>query len=85
MKKVVSFCFLSLLLAFTSIGVKAQSGLVLDPPNLPNPMQVNVSDTFYISPISSCFDALGLQDNDKISIEWSWLCSRRQTLPSGAR
>lgn len=70
MKKVVSFCFLSLLLAFTSIGVKAQSGLVLDPPNLPNPMQVNVSDTFYISPISSCFDALGLQDNDKISIEW---------------
>lgn len=72
MKKVLSFCIFSMLLAVLSFGVKAQtpSGLTLSPANI-DP-QVGVQDTVYLIP-GSCFDALGLADNDKISIEWEIL------------
>ena len=72
MKKVVSFCIFSVLLAVLSLGVKAQtpSGLTLSPANI-SP-QVGVQDTVYLIP-DACFDALGLTDNDQISIEWEIL------------
>ena len=72
MKKVVSFCIFSVLLAVLSLGVKAQtpSGLTLSPANLTP--QVGVQDTIYLIP-DACFDALGLADDDKISIEWEVL------------
>lgn len=72
MKKVVSFCIFSVLLAVLSLGVKAQtpSGLTLSPANF-SP-QVGVQDTIYLIP-DACFDALGLADDDKISIEWEIL------------
>lgn len=72
MKKVVSFCIFSVLLAVLSLGVKAQtpSGLTLSPANITP--QVGVQDTIYLIP-DACFDALGLADNDKISIEWEIL------------
>ena len=73
MKKVLSFCVLSVLLAVLSLGLKAQSGLVLTPANLPDPIVLNQYDTVYISPISDCFDSLGLADDDKVSIEWQVL------------
>ncbi len=72
MKKVVSFCIFSVLLAVLSLGVKAQtpSGLTLSPANLTP--QVGVQDTVYLIP-DACFDALGLSDDDQISIEWEIL------------
>lgn len=72
MKKVVSFCIFSVLLAVLSLGVKAQtpSGLTLSPANVTP--QVGVQDTVYLIP-DACFDALGLTDDDKISIEWEIL------------
>lgn len=72
MKKVVSFCIFSVLLAVLSLGVKAQtpSGLTLSPANVTP--QVGVQDTVYLIP-DACFDALGLADDDKISIEWEIL------------
>lgn len=72
MKKVVSFCIFSVLLAVLSLGVKAQtpSGLTLSPANVTP--QVGVQDTVYLIP-GSCFDALGLADDDKVSIEWEIL------------
>lgn len=72
MKKVVSFCIFSVLLAVLSLGVKAQtpSGLTLSPANF-SP-QVGVQDTIYLIP-DACFDALGLADDDKVSIEWEIL------------
>lgn len=72
MKKVVSFCIFSVLLAVLSLGVKAQtpSGLTLSPANLTP--QVGVQDTIYLIP-DACFDALGLSDDDQISIEWEIL------------
>ena len=73
MKKVLSFCVLSVLLAVLSVGLKAQSGLVLTPPNLPDPIVLNQYDTIILSPNSSCFDALGLAPDDEISIEWQVL------------
>ena len=73
MKKVLSFCVLSVLLAVLSLGLKAQSGLVLTPANLPDPIVLNQYDTVYISPVSDCFDSLGLNPNDKVSIEWQVL------------
>lgn len=73
MKKVLSFCVLSVLLAVLSLGLKAQSGLVLTPANLPDPIALNQYDTVYISPNSACFDSLGLADTDQISIEWQVL------------
>ena len=72
MKKVLSFCVLSVLLTVLSMGLKAQSGLVLDPANMP-PVVVNQYDTINISTTPSCFDALGLTGGDKISIEWQVL------------
>lgn len=73
MKKVLSFCVLSVLLAVLSMGLKAQSGLVLTPANLADPITLNQYDTVYISPNSACFDALGLSDTDRVSIEWQVL------------
>ena len=73
MKKVLSVCVLSVLLAVLSLGLKAQSGLVLTPANLPDPMVLNQYDTIYLSPNSACFDALGLSDTSRISIEWQVL------------
>ena len=73
MKKVLSFCVLSVLLAVLSLGLKAQSGLVLTPANLPDPIELNQYDTIYFSPNSPCFDALGFSDGDKLSIEWQVL------------
>ena len=72
MKKVLSFCVLSVLLAVLSLGLKAQSGLVLTPANLPSPMPLNQYDTIYLSP-GACFDALGLSGDSRISIEWQVL------------
>ena len=73
MKKVLSFCVLSVLLAVLSLGLKAQSGLVLTPANLPDPIVLNQYDTVYISPNSDCFDSLGLANSDQVSIEWQIL------------
>ena len=73
MKKVLSFCVLSVLLAVLSLGLKAQSGLVLTPPNLPSPLELNQFDTIYLGTNSACFDSLGLVDGDPISIEWQVL------------
>lgn len=72
MKKVLSFCVLSVLLAVLSLGLKAQSGLVLDPANMPN-VVLNQYDTIYISANSECFDSLGLAADDRVSIEWKVL------------
>ena len=72
MKKVLSFCVLSVLLAVLSLGLKAQSGLVLDPANLSS-VVLNQYDTVYFSPNSECFDSLGLAGTDQISIEWQVL------------
>ena len=72
MKKVLSFCVLSVLLAVLSLGLKAQSGLVLDPSNMPD-VVLNQYDTIYISANSDCFDSLGLAADDKVSIEWKVL------------
>lgn len=72
MKKVLSFCVLSMLLAVLSLGLKAQSGLVLDPSNMPD-VVLNQYDTIYISANSECFDSLGLAANDRVSIEWKVL------------
>ena len=71
MKKVLSFCFLSVLLAVLSVGLKAQSALVLDPANMPA-VVVGQYDTINIS-AGGCFDALGLSDDARISIEWQVL------------
>ena len=46
MKKVLSFCVLSVLLSVLSLGLKAQSGLVLDPANLSS-VVLNQYDTVY--------------------------------------
>ncbi|MBO4644987.1 MAG: T9SS type A sorting domain-containing protein [Bacteroidales bacterium] len=83
MKKVVSFCIFSMLLALLNIGVKAQtpSGLVMDPANLPTPMVINQYDTVYLSP-TGCFELLGLHDTDKVSIEWEVLFNG-QRIPDG--
>lgn len=72
MKKVLSFCILSVLLAVLSLGLKAQSGLVLNPANL-SEVVVNQYDTVYLSANSACFDALGLNDTSRVSIEWQVL------------
>ena len=72
MKKVLSFCVLSVLLSVLSLGLKAQSGLVLDPANMPE-VVLEQYDTIYLSPNSACFDALGLSDTSHISIEWQVL------------
>ena len=72
MKKVLSFCVLSMLLAVLSMGLKAQSGLVLDPANMPA-VVLDQYDTINISTDPACFGALGLTGDDKISIEWQVL------------
>ena len=72
MKKVLSFCVLSVLLAVLSLGLKAQSGLVLNPANL-SEIVLNQNDTVYLSPNSACFDSLGLSGTDQIAIEWQVL------------
>ena len=72
MKKVLSFCVLSVLLAVLSLGLKAQSGLVLNPANLSS-VVLNQYDTVYLSPNSDCFDSLGLAGTDQVSIEWQVL------------
>ncbi len=73
MKKVLSFCVLSVLFVVLTLGLKAQSGLVLTPANMPDPIVLNQYDTVIISPNSSCFDALHLSDTDRVSIEWKVL------------
>ena len=74
MKKVLSFCVFSVLLAVLCTGVKAQapSGLQMTPANLPTPIVLNQYDTVYLSP-TGCFELLGLNDLDSISIEWAIL------------
>lgn len=74
MKKVLSFCVFSVLLAMLCLGVKAQapSGLQMTPANLPTPIVLNQPDTVYLSP-TGCFELLGLNDLDSISIEWAIL------------
>ncbi|MBQ7735178.1 MAG: hypothetical protein IJT61_04495, partial [Bacteroidales bacterium] len=62
---------MSVLLAVLSVGLKAQSALVLDPANMPA-VVVGQYDTINIS-AGGCFDALGLSDDARISIEWQVL------------
>lgn len=82
MKKVVSFCIFSMLMVLLGVSVKAQtpSGLTLVPANM-NPVVVDAYDTVYLNP-GACFDALGLADDDLVSIEWeAW--KDGQIIPEG--